>query len=180
MATPFEHMTEGVDVVAQVGSRVGQRVADARLRGKMDDVRECAVAKKPRRRFRVGKVDARKREAGQVRKRRQPGRFQRNVIVGFEVVDPGDVRTLGEQRARRMHADEAGRAGYEDVLVAHIVFHSRRLRHGERQCSCLAARRSRRLFVKDSHLDDRTASARNLPARMCSIEVVMVSNAICT
>jgi len=125
MATSLEHMTEGVDVVAQVGGRVDQRIADARLRGQMDNVGERAVAKESRRRFRLGEIHARKRKAGQARKRRQARLLQRNVVVGIEVVDAGDARALRKQRARRVHADEAGGAGYQDVRVAQVGFHRR-------------------------------------------------------
>ena len=126
MTAAFEHMTEGVDVVAQVGGRVRQRMANARLRGEMDDMRECAVAKQPGRGFRLGEVHARQREAGQVRKRGHPRFLQCHVVIGIEVVDAGDARALGERRARGVHADKAGRAGHEDVCVAQVGFHRRR------------------------------------------------------
>ncbi len=43
MPAAFEDPTEGVDVVAQVGARIDERIAHARLRRKVHHVREPAV-----------------------------------------------------------------------------------------------------------------------------------------
>ena len=113
MPAAFEHVPEGVDVVAQIGAGVDQRVAHARLRGKMHDMAEAALAEQRCRRGGIGQVDTAKRETREVCERGDARFLQRHVVVRLEIVDADDLGAGVVQRARSMHADEAGRAGHQ-------------------------------------------------------------------
>ena len=63
VAAAFEHVAEGVDVGAQVRGGIDERVAHARLRGKVDDAVEAPVAEQPRGRVALGEVEPLEREA---------------------------------------------------------------------------------------------------------------------
>src|SRR4249920_1500784 len=98
VAASFEDFAEGVDVVAQIGAWILQRVADAGLRREMHDVRETLVAKQLSGGRGISEIDALKREARLTGQVRQPGFLQRDVVVGIEVVDAYDRCSASEQR----------------------------------------------------------------------------------
>jgi hypothetical protein len=58
---------------------------------------------------------ARRRIAGQ---RHQPRPLQRRIVVGIEVVEPDHRLAARQQGAAEMRADEAGRAGHQDMAHA--------------------------------------------------------------
>ena len=101
---PSSTWPNAIDVVAQVGVRIDERIAHARLRGEVHDRREgppreqCAAHA-----ARVGEIDALEREARIGRERRDARLLQRDVVVRIEIVDAVDV-------ARRHRAVRARRA----------------------------------------------------------------------
>lgn len=121
MAAAFEHMAERVDVVAQVGGRVRERMAHARLGRQMHDVGEAALAEQAGGGVRIGQVHPLEREVRGALQRGEARLLERDVVVRVEVVHARDARAAREQRPRGMHADEACGAGYEDVHDARLI-----------------------------------------------------------
>jgi hypothetical protein len=59
----------------------------------------------------IGDIGAMKGEVLIVRKKRQPGLFQRHIIIVVDDVDPDDALASREQRRRDMKTDETGGPG---------------------------------------------------------------------
>src|SRR5438270_12117958 len=117
MAASLEDVQEAGDVALGVRVRVRERVADARLRGKMNDALRLVTREQLLDRGTIGDVAAHELETLELAKDIQPGMLQRRIVVVVEVVDAGDVFAPLEQSFRYMEADEAGRARYENQSV---------------------------------------------------------------
>ena len=114
VTTALEHGAEGIDVVAQVRRGVDQRIAHARLRGHVRDVGDLCAAKQSSGRGRVGKIERLAVNADLL----QPGRpraLERDIVIRVEAVDGDHLGAVFPQPVRKVHADEAGRTGHEDL-----------------------------------------------------------------
>ena len=114
VTTTFEHGAEHVDVVAQIGPGVDERIAHPRLRGEMRDVRERAVAQQRRARHGVGEIERIALHAGSL-ELPDTGSLEPDVVIRVEVVDAGDLRTVALQAQREVHADKTGGAGNQNL-----------------------------------------------------------------
>ena len=103
------------DVVAVVARRVGDRFADQRARGAMEDRVDPLGLEKARQRVGVGVRALVEGRAG----------WHRSSMAGREVVEDDDVMSRPDERIRRDRADIAGPAGHQDP-------HARTIRGGRR------------------------------------------------
>ena len=128
VAAAFDHVTERRQVVPEIRLRIDERVAHARLRGEMNDVRERVVAEEPVRRLGIGEVDALEPEAWALGQPREARFLQRDVVVRIEIVDTQHGHPGVEELCRRVHADETGAAGDEHAAhcgSAHLATSAR-------------------------------------------------------
>ena len=80
------------EVRRRIGTRIGQRVADARLRTEMDDAIDRLAGQRCIERRMIGEIDFGEAEqslrARLRRDRRQPVSLERDGVVVVEVIDP--------------------------------------------------------------------------------------------
>ena len=107
-------MTERRQVVGEVGAGIDERVADTGLRRKVDDLPEGAVAEQARCCPGVGEIGADEPEPRLAHEPREPRLLEGYVVIRVEVVDPGHLTALREERERRVHADETRAAGHQN------------------------------------------------------------------
>src|SRR5215471_1291819 len=109
----FDHVAERDQVVPDVGVRVDERIAHARLRGKINCVRERVIAEQALGCLRVCEVDAFETKARTSYEARDARLLERDVVIRIEVVDAKHRHTRVEELRSGVHADEAGAAGDE-------------------------------------------------------------------
>ncbi|MPL96396.1 hypothetical protein SDC9_42574 [bioreactor metagenome] len=105
---------EGADDVAlEIGARVLDRVAHARLRGQMHHHVGAVLVEEAQ--HQAGGLDAviDHREARVLAQHRLPAFLQRDVVIIRQVVEPDHPPALVEQTPAQVETDEAGRAGDE-------------------------------------------------------------------
>ncbi len=120
-AAAFQHVTEAGEVALEVGVRVGDGVTHTGLRCQVHHAVE-ALAREQRLHARaVGQVEPLEAKARLPLQLAEPGLLECRVVVIVEVVDAGDRVTARQQALRGVHADEAGRAGEQDVHPAIVV-----------------------------------------------------------
>ena len=117
MPAAFQHVAERDQIVANVRVRRDQRMANAGLRGEMHDGGWRLRAKQLRAGVGDRQVGARKREVRVSRERSRPRLLQGDVVIRIEVVDADDVGAAFAERARDVHADEAGGTGHDNALA---------------------------------------------------------------
>ncbi len=112
-ATAFQHIEETDQIGIHIGIRVRQRLADAGLGREMHHIGKPVRGKQSRHSVAVGDVqflEFKRREASQLR---EPRLLESRIAMVVEIVDADDRASLLEQASRRVHPDEAGRAGHE-------------------------------------------------------------------
>src|SRR5258707_9356504 len=116
----FEDVTEADEVRIDVGLGILERVAHARLRREMDHRIELLAREERAHRRAIGDVAAYELELSLAREAREPRLLQANVVVIVQVVEAGDaLAALGEPQGQG-GADEASRAGDQDVHVVRL------------------------------------------------------------
>ena len=95
-----------------------ERVADAGLRGEMDDALGLLLGKDRLDHLPVGKVRLDEMESVAALEPRKTRLFERDIIIGAHIVEPNDLIAAIEQPGRRVETDEAGGAGNQN---AHVV-----------------------------------------------------------
>lgn len=80
----------------------------------MDDLANIVSAEHRVHSLCITKVGAHRRAAWVLIKESKTGLLERDVVVVVEVVEPHDAIPASEETKRRVEADEAGCAGYED------------------------------------------------------------------
>ncbi len=113
MAAAFEDVEKSGQVGAEIGLRVGERVADTGLRGEVDDAIEPHLTKERGHGLAIGDIRPDEAEARLPLQARQPRLFQPHVIVVVEIIDAGNLVPPRQQPPRQVEPDEAGRAGYQ-------------------------------------------------------------------
>ena len=114
----LQDVQEGDHVGVQVGVRVGDGVAHARLGRKVDDARRGEFFEQGLRGAAVGEVDFLEAESGLAFEPSQACALEHRVVVVVQVVHADDLVPPGQQGVGHERANEAGDAGHED-------FHSR-------------------------------------------------------
>ena len=115
VAGELEQVEMADQVGPDIGVRIVERVADARLRGEMDDAVEFERrSSAPLSAASSAKSTSSKREASPCRAQsRRPVPLQRGRVIIVEIVDADDAVAAAEQARGDMIADEAGGAGDE-------------------------------------------------------------------
>ncbi len=113
-AAEFQHLEMARDVRADIGARIVQRVANASLRGQMDDAGHTLAGKGLGQRARLGDVDAVEGEVFTPQKAGQSPLLQGEVVVVVHVVEANDRLAAIQQGAADMTSDEPGGPGNEN------------------------------------------------------------------
>src|SRR6266508_2797686 len=114
MPAAFEDAEERGDVRVDVRVRVLERVADARLRGEVDDGVGAGGREQPLCSGAVGEIDLLEREAALRLEQREPAALQGDVVIGGEGVHPDDLVAAVEQPLRDVEAHEPCCPGDDD------------------------------------------------------------------
>ena len=152
VAHALQDVQEARDVRVDVGVRVHQRIAHARLRRQVHHAVELL-------RRRRGPASPRGRRCRCAGRRipaarsscAEPRLLQRDVVVVVEVVDARDPVAPRQQPSRQVEADEPGRAGDEEPAWAAILPCGVRLRC-QITVYCQRVWHSQRTFADRSHV----------------------------
>ncbi len=117
MAAAFEHVEKARQVGVDIGVRVLQRVAHARLGGEMDHHLRPHRGEQLRGARAVGEVDLPEREARAPEQAVQARPLEPRIVVLVQAVDADHAAALGQQPLGQMVADEPGDPGQEDRAV---------------------------------------------------------------
>ena len=100
------------DIGVDIGERIGERVAHPGLRREMDDAVDVAVSIDERRHRReIGDIDGVELEAGAGLQEREARLFQRDIVIGVEIVDADHLLAAVEQPQRDVKPDKPRAAG---------------------------------------------------------------------
>jgi hypothetical protein len=121
VAAPFQHVDEALDVGVDVGVGVFERIANARLRRKMDDQREPVLCEQRGDCRAIGKIGVDETEPRIFAQDVEPGPLQRRIIVIIETVQTNDIAAFRQQPAGDVKADKAGRTGDQYSLIRHRI-----------------------------------------------------------
>jgi hypothetical protein len=124
MPAALQDVEKTLHVGRHVGVRILQRVAHARLRREVDDRAEARPAEQ---RFHLPEIRDVHVDEPELRvlQPRQARFLEADIVVVVQVVDADHGLALGEEPQRRVHADEACRAGDENRCLSHRRFAGR-------------------------------------------------------
>ncbi len=148
MAAAFENVKKAGEIGVEIGVRILQRIAHARLRGEMHHRTEVAVAKHRLGAFAVGKIELVKGESAELPQHGKPRLLERGVVVVVDAVDADDGAAAFQKPPRQRKADEACSAGDQNWSL--------------RACHGFRAARVRRVRAA---ADDRAATSRRARCR---------------
>src|SRR5262245_55352465 len=111
----FEDVQEPDEIAVDVRVRIGERVANAGLRGEMDDAIEAFFAEQPFQAFAITEFLAHQAKARMWRKTRKPRLLQRRIVVVIDVVQADDFVAAREQSLAGVISDEPGSAGDQNL-----------------------------------------------------------------
>jgi hypothetical protein len=111
----FEDMAEAGEVGIEIGLRVLDREAHARLGAEMDDALEAALGEEPGHAVAVGEVEPFEAEAIMAVEAGEPRLLQGGIVIIVEIVDADDLVAAFEQDPGRLVADEAGRSRHQNA-----------------------------------------------------------------
>ena len=115
MATALEDVQRAGDVAVDVGVRILDGVADARLSAEMNHPIKPFVGEQRLHACSVGQVEACQGEIRESVQDRRPGFLERDLVVVVEIVQPNNGVAPLKQALGGEHADEAGRPRYQDL-----------------------------------------------------------------
>src|SRR5258708_5502288 len=121
VAAALKDVEKPLQVRVEVCLGVDERVANARLRGKIDDTLRLRVFENATNPFRVGDVETLETKAGSAAQTRQARLFQLRIVVVVEIIDADDLVAACEQALCDVITDETGCAGDEDLQNRRIV-----------------------------------------------------------
>jgi hypothetical protein len=111
----LQDVAESDEVGIDVGSRVLQRVADARLRTHVDDRLRSLHAEEARHSRAVCQIEAMEAEARVARQLGEPCLLQPGIVVVVEVVETDHLVAARQEELADVESDEPGGAGDEDA-----------------------------------------------------------------
>ena len=117
MAAAFEHVQEARDIGVDISVRMVERVADAGLRGEMNDALGLLRGEDRLDHLLLGEVGLDEMESVAALEPREARLFERDIVIGAHIVEPDDLVAAVEQPGRRVEADEAGGAGNQNAHV---------------------------------------------------------------
>jgi hypothetical protein len=107
VSTTFEHGHRAENIAVDVGERVLDAVAHARLRAEMHDAGEPLGGEQLGHALAIGKVDLGELEVGIALEDSEACHLQRDIVVLVEVVETHNLITALEQRFGCVKTDEA-------------------------------------------------------------------------
>src|SRR5579862_5051376 len=119
VAASLEHIQEPLDIRIRIGMRIFQRIADACLRGEMDDDGEAVLGKQRLRCFAIGEIGLHEMELRLSIQDIEARLFQRRIVIIVDAVEADDLLAKRKQSLRNVKADETGSAGDEDLTFFH-------------------------------------------------------------
>src|SRR3954451_10456786 len=119
MPASFQHIEKAFEIALGISVRMVDRIADAGLRGEMDNSREAVFCPQPVHRFTIGKIDLFERKPWLALQDFQAGLFQRRIVIAVEVIQPEHRAALGQQPADDMEADETRSPRDQYCLIRH-------------------------------------------------------------
>ncbi len=121
MAGELQHVDLAHQVRADVGLRIDQRIADARLRADMDDSVEAVRLGECGQCVLVAKVDLLEGEGVSLSpaKPLDPGALQRRIVIVVEIVETNDLMTEVQKLGGGKETDESGGARHENFHESH-------------------------------------------------------------
>jgi hypothetical protein len=115
----FQYVGEPNQIGLHVGVGVNERIPNAWLGTKMDDVGKLVLGEERCHAVSIGEIEPGEPKGGMRRQLSQTRLFQGWIVVGIEVVQADDRVPFPQQPVRDMVADETGRAGDEDGRRRH-------------------------------------------------------------
>ena len=123
VTTSFEHINETLDVRIDIGVRVLDGIANARLSREMHNRPKFKLREQRFRRDAIGKVELQETEAGIAAEDFEARSLQCRIVVVIDNVDANDLPSAFQQSLHDMKTDEAGRAGDKHFFVLHLSLH---------------------------------------------------------
>src|SRR6185437_10747552 len=117
----FENIGEADKIGIHVGIRVDQRIAHARLRGEMHDMRKPVLGKQCGHAVAVGEVELDETEARMPGKLREAGILQLRIVISVQVIKADNGTTAFQEPLSHVETDEPGSAGNEDRTRRHFT-----------------------------------------------------------
>lgn len=114
VAAAFENIDEADQIAIHVSVWILDRIANAGLRGEVDDLVEFLFGEQFFHPGAVSHIEFYKAEAGQDGQALEPVFLERHFVVIVEIVEANDLIAARQQAQRSGHADKAGGAGNED------------------------------------------------------------------
>src|SRR6185437_16223498 len=114
VAAALEDIGEANEIGVHIRMRIDQRIAHARLRGEMHDMRKPVLGEQRGNAVAVGKVELDEAEAGMSGKLRETGILQLRIVIGVEVVEADNGAAAFQKSLGDVEADKTGGAGNED------------------------------------------------------------------
>jgi len=108
LTATLQHVHEPHQVGVDVGVRVLDAVAHARLGGQMDHHVEPAVANQAQHPISCYQIDPLEGEAGIGSEQGQPRLFEPRIVIGIQVVQPDDAMPLFQQASGEVKTDKPG------------------------------------------------------------------------
>ena len=119
MPAGLQHRQEPVEIGALIGVGRLDRIAHPGLGGEMDDEIGAGLLKELEHRLVVAEIAIVECETGLAFENFEPIPLQGNVIIGLEIVETLDLKSVREQPARQMKADKARCSGDENPVARH-------------------------------------------------------------
>ena len=111
MATTFEDIQESDEISLGIGARVGERIADARLSGKVDYPDEAVSFEQRFHRPPISQFSTYELKSLVPSEQIEASLLQVYVVVVVDVVEPDHMFAAVEKKASDMKADESRRTG---------------------------------------------------------------------
>ena len=126
VAAGLKDVEEADEVALEVGARVLDGVANARLRGEVHHDVEAVLGEQALDEGGVAKVAAHESEAAVgvgLGQHAQARVLDAGVVVGVDVVEAGDVPLIADEPRREERSDEAGGTGHKNCFTTHFTLH---------------------------------------------------------
>ena len=101
-----------------------QRIANAGLRGKMDDDGKTMLLEQPFRSRTICQIEFHKTEIRMLFQNLKPGLFQSGIVIVIDDIETDDLAPARQQALRNMKSNEAGGSGDQHRLIRHPRFRS--------------------------------------------------------
>src|SRR6185437_3566451 len=121
VAAAFENIGEADEIGVHIRMRIDQRIAHARLRGEMHDMRKPVLGEQRGNAVAVGQVELDEAEAGMPGKLRETGVLQLRIVISIEIVETDNGAAAFQKSLGDVEADKPGGAGNKDRTRRHFT-----------------------------------------------------------